>query len=100
MQVLIDYVSVLGTVRLLANARLEYNVNSAYLQVIPKEAENLKSKEILCFHVHNEPLELTAVWCCGILSTLEIFSVLEVLYGTIYITNEQSLTDKNYLENL
>lgn len=44
MQVLIDYVSVLSTARLLANARLEYNVNSAYLQVIPKEAEYLESK--------------------------------------------------------
>lgn len=84
---------------MLSNARLEYNINSAYLQVIPKEALYLKFKEILCFRVHNEPLELTAVWWCGILSTLEIFSVLEVLHGTIYITNEQSLTDKSYLEN-
>lgn len=60
MHVLIDYVSVLRTVRLIANARLEYNVNSAYLQVIPKEAAYFKSKEILCY-VHSEPLELTAV---------------------------------------
>lgn len=86
---------------MLSNARLEYNINSAYLQVIPKEAAYLKhkSKGILCFHEHNEPLELTAEWCGGILSTLEVFSVLEVLYGTIYITNEQSLTDKSCLGN-
>lgn len=86
---------------MLSNARLEYNINSAYLQVIPKEAAYLKhkSKGILCFHEHNEPLELTAEWCGGILSTLEVCSVLEVLYGTIYITNEQSLTDKSCLGN-
>lgn len=84
---------------MLGNAKLGYNFNSVYLEMIPKEAAYLKSKEILCFHVYNEPLGLTTVWCCGILSTLEIFSVLEVLCGTIYITNEQSLTDKSYLEN-
>lgn len=37
---------------------------SAYLQGIGKEAACLKPKEILC-SVHNEPLELIAVHCCG-----------------------------------
>lgn len=40
------------------------------------------------------PLELTAVQCCGILS------VLEMLHGTLYVSNEQSLTNKSWLESL
>lgn len=83
----------------LINARRQYVVYckviiqqiSAYLQGIPKEAAYLKSKEILSFSVRNKPLELTAVQCCGILSVLETLSVLEMLYRTLYVSNEQSL---------
>lgn len=67
--------------------------------MIPKETVHLESKEILCFQIHNKPLELTAVRCCGILSTLENSGVLEVFYRTVYVTNEQSLTNKSCLEN-
>lgn len=38
---------------------------SAYLQGIPEEVAYLKPKEILCYSVHNEPLELIAVHCYG-----------------------------------